>query len=152
MPGESEHVWAVRASRVSPSEARVYARNHAFAVGAQASLRDQDEHPSAVEYLLGALAGDLLRGFEVQAARRQVEVHAGEVNLQGRLHNALVHLGVIGESGHPGLATVTGTFYVSTEAEGPGLEEIWQATLERSPLYHTLSRCATVSIRLQAAP
>lgn len=137
---------------MSPAEARVYARNHAFPVGAQASLREQDDHPSAVEYLLGALAGDLLRGFEVQAARRQVAVHAGEMNLQGRLNNVLVHLGVIGETGHPAVESVSGTFYVSADAEGQALDEIWSATLERSPLYQTLTRCATVSIRLQATP
>jgi hypothetical protein len=30
--------------------------------------------------------------------------------------------------------------------------EIWSATLQHSPLYQTLTRCAAVSIRLQAAP
>jgi len=152
MTDETDHAWTVRARRIGPDEARVYARNHAFAVGSQASLRDKDDEPSAVEYLLGALAGDLLRGFEVQAARRQIAVHAGEVNLSGRLDNVLMHLGVIGETGHPGLASVTGTFYVSADADEAALDEIWQATLLRSPLYQTLSRCAALEVRLQAAP
>ncbi len=149
---QADHAWTVRARRIGPDETRVYARNHAFAVGAQASLRDSDAHPSAIECLLGALAGDLLRGFEVQAARRQVALHAGEINLSGRLDNVLVHLGVIGETGHPGLVSVTGTFYVSADADESALEEIWQATLLRSPLHQTLSRCAAIEIRLQAAP
>ena len=152
MPGDPDHAWAVRVRRISPDESRVYVRNHVFAVGAQASLREADDHPSAVEYLLGALAGDLLHGFEVQAARRQVAVHAGEVNLRGRLNNVLVHVGVVGETGHPGLDSIAGTFYVSADADAPALDEIWRATLDRSPLYHTLSRCAAVSIRVQAAP
>src|SRR5262245_32512427 len=152
MPAGVDHVWAVRARRASPAEARAYARNHAFTLGAQASLRDADDHPSAIEYLLGALGGDLLRGFEVEAARRQVAVNAGEVDLQGRLDNVLVHLGVIGETGSPALASVTGTFYVSADATATALDEIWRATLERSPLYQTLARSATVAIRLQAAP
>jgi hypothetical protein len=152
MSHDLDYVWAVRARRVSQGESRVYVRNHALAVGAQASLQDSDDHPSAIEYLLGALAGDLLRGFEIQAARRQVAVHAAEVNLRGRLNNVLVHLGVIGETGHPGLESIAGTFYASTETEGPTLDEIWHATLARSPLYHTLSRCAAVSILLQAVP
>jgi hypothetical protein len=137
---------------VAPAETRVYARNHSFEVGAQASLRDRDDHPSALEYLLGALAGDLLQGFEVEASRRQIAVHEGELNLQGRLDNVLVHLGVIGESGHPGLASITGTFYVSTDADAQLLEEIWQSALARSPLFHTLSKCAVLTFRLQAAP
>jgi hypothetical protein len=147
-----DQAWGIRARRVTPEETRIYARNHAFAVGAQASLRDRDDHPSAIEYLLGALAGDLLHGFEVEAARRQIAVDAGEINLQGRLDNVLVHLGVIGESGHPGLASIIGTFYVSADVDEPVLLEIWQATLARSPLFHTLSKCAVVTIRLQAAP
>lgn len=152
MPDASDHAWAVRARRIGPDETRVYARNHAFAVGAQASLRDADTHPSAVEYLLGALAGDLMRGFERQAARRQLAVHAGEINLQARLDNVLVHLEVIGEMGHPGLASVNGTFYLSADADEQVLGEIWRATLDRSPLYQTLSRCAAVEVRLQVAP
>lgn len=147
-----EHVWAVRARRIDAQDLRVYVRNHAFGVGVQASLRESDAQPSAIEYLLGALAADLIRGFEVQAARRQVAVHAAEAKLSGSLENVLVHLGVVGETGHPGLAEVTGTFYVSADAEPSVLEEIWRATLERSPLYHTLSRCAVLSLRLQAAP
>jgi hypothetical protein len=137
---------------MGPAEARVYARNHAFAVGAQASLRDLDDHPSAIEYLLGALAGDLLRGFEVEAARRRITVHDGEIDLQAGLNNVLVHLAVIGETGNPGLGSVAGAFYVSADADDQALDEIWRAALDRSPLYQTLSRCTAVSIRLQAAP
>jgi len=152
MPAASDHSWAVRARRIGPDETRIYVRNHLFAVGAQAGLRDSDAHPSAIEYLLGALAGDLLRGLETEMARRQVALHAGEINLQGRLDNVLVHLGVVGESGHAGLAAVSGTFYVSADADARALAEIWQATLDRSPLFQTLSRCAALDIRLQATP
>jgi hypothetical protein len=148
----ADHAWAVRARRVGPAESRVHVRNHTFGVGAQASLRERDEHPSAVEYLLGALAGDLLRGFEVEAARRQVALDAGEITLQGRLDNVLVQIGVIGEVGTPALASVSGTFYVSAGAEEWALDEMWNAALARSPLYQTLSRCAEVSIRLRSAP
>ena len=150
--GESDHAWAVRASRIGPIESRVYTRNHSFAVGAQASLRDSDAHPSAIEYMLGALGSDLLRGFETQAARRQITVHAGEISLQGRLDNVLTHLGVIGETGHPGLVSVRGTLYVSVDADESALEEMWQAALERSPLYQTLCRCASMEICVRAAP
>ena len=152
MAGEPDQAWVVRARRTSPTQARVYARNHVFAVGAQASLRDRDEHPSAIEYLLGALAGDLLRGFEAQAERRGVLVEAGEVHLQARLNNVLFQLGVVGESGHAALESVSGTLYVSTDASETVLDELWSVTLERSPLYQTLARCAEMDIRLREAP
>jgi hypothetical protein len=79
-------------------------------------------------------------------------VRDAEVNLTAHLHNVLVHLGVVGEVGHPGLDTVTGTFYVSADGIEPWLDEIWHTTLARSPLYHTLSRCAVLSIRVEVAP
>jgi hypothetical protein len=148
----SEHAWPVRARRISSVETRVYARNHAFSVGEQAALRDRDDHPSAIEVLLGALAADLLRGFETQAGRRQIAVHAGEADLRGQLANVLVHLGVIGEVGSAALASVAGTVHVSTDADDGVLAEIWRETLERSPLHQTLSRCAILDIRVRAAP
>jgi hypothetical protein len=93
-----------------------------------------------------------LRGFETQAARRQIALHAGEVNLQGCLDNVLVHLAVVGETGGAGLASVTGTVYISADADDASLAEIWRETLERSPLYQTLARCAVLDVRVQAAP
>ena len=148
----SDHTWTVRVERIGEHEAKAYSRNHAFVVGEQAGFEESDPHPSAVEYLLGALGGDLVRGFEVQAARRRVAVDALELMLSGRLNNPLVHLGVVGETGHPGLESVEGTLYVSADAEPNTLGEMWQAALDRSPLFHTLRRCATVSVELRVMP
>ena len=71
-----DYNWTVRVERVREQEVKVYSRNNAFVVGRQASFREADPHPSAVEYLLGALGGDLLNGFQVQAARQRVAVDA----------------------------------------------------------------------------
>jgi hypothetical protein len=146
------HAWAVRARPAGGDEIRIYTRNHAFGVGQQASLRESDSYPSAIEYLLGALAADLLRGFGIEAARRQVAVHAGEVNLEGRLNNVLVHLGVVGEEGHPGLETIGGTLYVSADCDDGTLDELWRAALARSPLFHTLSRAAAIRVEIRSMP
>jgi hypothetical protein len=148
---ENDRVWTVRAHAVGPDEVRAYSGRHVFSVGAQAALQPSDLHPSAVEYLLGALAGDLLRGFRLEAARRSVVVRATELSLAGRLNNVLVHLGVRGEDGHAGLESVTGTLYASMDGDAPTRDAAWQETLTRSPLFQTLSRCATVSIELRVS-
>ncbi len=145
----ADHAWSVRARGIGPGEVRVYARNQVLRVGKQASLRDADAHPSAIEHLLGALAADLVEGFVAEAARRQLTVDATELRLTGSLDNVLVHLGVVGETGHAGLAHVTGTLYVTVDADERVLDALWAATLARSPLYQTLSRAAEVDVRLK---
>ncbi|MDQ3603338.1 MAG: OsmC family protein [Actinomycetota bacterium] len=130
--------------------ATAYTRNHAFTVGGQASFREADAHPDAVEYLLGALGGDLISGFASHATRRGVEVDAMEANVVGRLNNPLVFLGVVGESGHPGFETISCTLYVSADADEAILRTIWQSTLARSPLVNTLSRCVDLTLNLHA--
>ncbi len=148
----ADYTWTVRVERVAANEAKAYTRNHSFVVGAQAGFEETDPHPSAVEYLLGALGGDLVRGFEAQAARRRVAVDALEIRLSGRLNNPLTHLGVVGETGHPGLESIEGALYVSADADASVLEEMWGAALERSPLFHTLRRCAAVAVELRVMP
>ena len=145
----TDYTWTVRVERVGENEAKAYSRNHAFVIGEQASFRETDPQPSAVEYLLGALGGDLVRGFQVQAVRRRVAVDALELMLSGRLNNPLAHLGVVGEAGHPGLESIRGTLYVSADADPSALEEMWQAALDRSPLFNTLRRCVAVSVELR---
>ena len=146
---ELDHAWAVRIRPVGTNDARVYARTSAFDVGDQASLRESDPHPSALEYVLGALGADLLQGFRIQAARRSLVIHDLEVALSGRLNNVLVHLGVIGEHGHAGLESVTGTLYASADADEDLLQSVWQEVLTRSPVFNTLSRAAVVSVELR---
>lgn len=148
----STFVWSVRVRPGQDGQAVASARTNLFTICGQASFKDADPHPSAVEYLLGILGGDLLSGFTTQAARRGVSLYAIEVTVSGRLNNPLVHLGVVGEHGHPGFETISGTLYVSAEAEEPELDRLWQETLRRSPLVNTLERAVTLSLALQVMP
>jgi OsmC-like protein len=132
--------------------ARAYGRGQSFDIGSQASLSELDEHPSAVEYVLGALGGDLVCGLERAAEGLGVPLHAVEIALNARLDNLLTHLGVVGERGHPGFRAIEGTMYVSSDSDQPAIESAWQRTLARSPLYNTLTRCADVTIRLAVMP
>lgn len=146
----NRYSWTVRAHRGAERVTKIYARNHLFSVGSQASFDIKDAHLSAVEYLLGALAADLTAGFQAQTARRRIPVTGIEMQLSGSLNNALTHLGVIGEEGRPGFESMSGTLYVSADAALTDLEELWQTALERSPLFNTLKHCVKISISLQA--
>ena len=146
----TDYAWGSRVIWTGEGGATAYARNQAFTVGGQASFREADAHPDAVEYLLGALGGDLISGFASYAARRGIEVDAMEASISGRLDNPLVFLGVVGERGHPGFRTISCTLYVSADAEEEVLDEIWQTTLARSPLANTLDRCVDLNLDLRA--
>ena len=143
------YTWTTRVRGVSALEARVYARNHAFPVGQPASFKERDTHPSAVEYLLGALGGDLTNGFQIQASRAGVTIDALELTLAGQLGNVLVFLGVIGAEGDPGFRRISGTLYVSAAADEPTLQALWQTTLERSPIYNTLKHGVDLALDLR---
>ena len=145
---EIDHVFPVRVQRLVEGSARVYARG-VFDVGSQASLRETDKAPSAVEYLIGALGGDLVCGLQRAAEAEGIALHGVEITLNGRLDNILTHLGVVGEQGHPGLAAIDGTAYVGSDADDDAIRKAWQRTLNRSPLYHTLTRCAAITIALK---
>ena len=139
----------MRVRYTGPGESRAYARNHAFSVGRGVSFRDSDPHPCGIELLLAALGADLFAGWQVELDRTSARVHAVELTLSGRLGNPLVSLGVVGESGDPGLAEITGTLYVSAEADERCLQDLWRRVLEHSAIHATLSRGAAIAITLK---
>ncbi len=141
--------WSTRVRWLAGSTATVYARNNAFQIEQQASFKEADPHPSAVEYLLGAVGGDIIAGFAGQAARAGVVLDALEVSVSGQLNNPLIYLGVIGETGHAGFETIDGKIYVSADTDEATLQQIWQTVQIRSPLLNTLRRCVTLNFELK---
>jgi hypothetical protein len=146
------YTWTARVRGQDPHQTTVYTRNHAFVVGPAASFRPADPQPSAVEYLLGALGADLAWGFQAEAARQAMAVEALELVLTGHLGNPLVFLGVIGETGNPGVAGIQGVLYVSTEADPQLVRTVWATTLARSPLYNTLKPGVALDLELRLIP
>ena len=147
----SNYVWTARVRGDGENRATAFARNHSFIVSRQASFAESDPHPSAVEFLLGALGGDLINGLAAGAARRGISVYALEASVSGRLNNPLVFLGVVGETGHPGFEAISATIYISSDSADEDLEPIWQETLTRSPLVNTLRRCVSLSLDMKSA-
>ena len=145
----SNYVWTARVRGNGDNRSTAYARNQSFAVCRQASFTDSDPHPSPIEYLLGALGGDLVNGFSAAAARRGISIYAIEASVSGRLDNPLVVLGVVGETGHPGFESIDASLFVSADAADDDLEPVWQETLSRSPMVNTLQRCVTLSLSMK---
>ena len=135
------HVWTVRARAKDGMAARVFARNHSFDVGQPASFDTSDAAPSAVELLLGALAGCLAVGMRWRAVRRGIEMFELEVSLHARLADPLVFLGLApaaDDGASVGLAGVEGRLFIDADADDAVLDELWRETLQRSPVANTL--------------
>jgi hypothetical protein len=141
--------WTVRVHLTGDQEARVYTRNLSFAVKKQASFSQEDSHPSAVEYFLGALGGDIINGYAYQAKKLEIAIEDLELAITGQLNNPLVFLDVVGAEGRPGFESIKATLYVSAESDKSKLEEAWRSTLKFSPLVNTLKQCLDLSLHMQ---
>ncbi|HXZ44762.1 MAG TPA: OsmC family protein [archaeon] len=144
------HAWLVRVRWTGEMRSQAFVRNHSFAVGQPASFNTQDAAPSAVEYLLAALGGCLVAGFQWRSSRLGVEIQNLEVSLKAQADNILVFLG-IEQGGHSGLRGVEGSLYVETDAEDEVLQALWEETLLRCPVTQSLVRQVPVRIQMKRA-
>jgi len=142
------HAWLVRVRWMGEMRSQAFARNHSFAVGQPASFDTQDPAPSALEYLLAALGGCLVAGFQWRASRRGIEIQNLEVSLKAQADNILVFLG-IEESGHPGLRGIEGSLYVEATAEQDVLQALWEETQLRCPVTQSLVRHVPIDIQMK---
>ena len=143
-----DHVWSVRGRARDGMGARIFARNHAFDVGQPASFDTADAAPSAIEHVLGALAGCLAVGMRWRAVRRGIEVFELEVTLRAKLSDPLVFLGLAEPSAESsaGLAAVEGRLFIDADSDDATLDALWRETLERSPVAATLQRPIPLTI------
>lgn len=139
--------WSVRVRGEKELKAKVHSRNHTFQAGQPADFSPKVEAPSAIDYLLASLASCLTVGYKAQASRKNIEIDNLELSLKGGLDNVLFHLELEGE-GSPKLKSISGTFYVSSPESEDVLEELWNNTLTRSPIYQTLKQSINIDIKL----
>lgn len=88
-------------------------------------------------------------GLQVTSHRRRVKLDNIEAVVSGELNNPLTYLGVVGETGNPGLELVNMTVYVSSGAEEKDVRQIWEETLQKSPLVQTLKPTVRLDIVLK---
>jgi len=144
------YVWKVRVRWQEGMEAKAFVRNHAFVVGQPASFDTEDKAPSAIEYVLAAMAGCLAVGYQWRASRRSIQVFNLEVSLQARADNILVFLGLEDE-GHPGLGEITGRIFVDADADEEELRALWEETVLRSPVTQSLVRQVPLRVEFRRA-
>jgi len=138
--------WRARARTTGALESTVYCRNFSFRAGQPASFDDRDAHPSAVEYLLGALAADLATGFATECARSGLTVDDVEISIRGRLGNVLAHLGL--EEGDPSFDRIALKCFASTSDDESEVRAAWERTVARSPLAATLRKAVDLETKL----
>lgn len=145
-----DYVWKTRVKWIDSMHGRIFSRNHSIDVGQPLSFNTEDEHVSALEYLLGSLGSCLAMGLQWRLTRQKIEVKNLEVTLSARLDNVMVFLG-IEEDGSAGLAELEGKAYVETtdDIAEDKLQEIWRDTICRSPVMQSFSNQITSKIELK---
>lgn len=136
-PGDA-HRWNLRVSATGKDSARVFARRHQFTVGAPAHFDEEYGQISAVEYVLGAVGAELVHGLVSLGRRRRLAIDHAEALVQGELDDALAYLGVVGATGHAGLAKIAVKVYISSVEDEDAVRKLWDEVLARSPLLCTL--------------
>ncbi len=138
--------WRARARSTGHLKSTVYCRNFSIDLGQPASFESSDKHPSAVEYLLASLAGDLTTGFATECAKSNLQVDDIEMTVSGKLNNILAHLGL--EDGDPSFSSIEMKCFVSSFENENKVREAWERTIRRSPVAATLKKAVEIKIRL----
>lgn len=141
-----QYAWRLRARSAEHLRSTAYCRNFSIDIGQAASFDERDKYPSAVEYFLAALAGDLSTGFATECAKRNLEVDDIEISVKGRLNNILAHLGI--DEGDPSFASIELKCFISTFEDEANIREAWNYTFERSPLARTIQKAVDFQQKL----
>jgi len=141
-----DYIWRARARSTGHLKSTVYFRNFSFDVGQPASFEEKDENPSAVEYLLTALAGALSTGFATECAKDGLEIDDIEISIKGKLENVLAHIGI--DEGDPSFSSIELKCFASTMDNEDRVRAAWKRTLDRSPLAQTLKKAVELEAKL----
>ncbi len=119
---------------------KVYTRDHVYLVDEPHRLASDDEAPTAVEYVVGALGACLATGFVLNATLRGIEISNMEMALEGEMENILMFFGLSEE--------IRAKLYVSADADREILEELWEQTVKSSPVGNSLTRSVALKPEL----
>jgi OsmC-like protein len=148
-PMMEPHTWRLRVSATERGQATVFTRQHRFRVGAPVHFDQSYEAVSALEYVLGAIGADLVNGLQASARKRRMTIEQAEAVVEGELNNPLTYLGVVGETGHPGLERVRIKVYLASPEPEEVIRHLWQEMLATSPLVCTFRAAIQLELTLQ---
>ncbi len=138
--------WRLRVRSSGGMRSTVYHRNFQWTVGQAASFEERDAHPSAIEYLIGALAASLTTGFATECTRDSLEVDDIEITAKATLHSVTAHLGL--DEGDPSLREVRIRCFASSFDDEDQVRAAWDRAVARSPLAATIAKAAELTIKL----
>ena len=137
----------LRVTAGDPDVARVSVRNEQFVVGRPVELDPASPRIAALEYAIGALAGEVINGLREFAWRRRVDLAHVEALVTADLEDGLAYLEVIGEGEAPRIARVRIKVFVESDDE-PAVRELWTVVIERLPLLGTFRSAIPVDLEL----
>ena len=140
--------WQLRVRATGRGRATAYTRNQSFEVGKPLQFDAEYGQVTALEYVLGAIGADVVNGLVDTARAKRLGVDSVEALVTGELNNPLMHLGVVGEEGHPGLETVRVKVYVTSDETEAKVIEAWNEMLDRSPLVHTFRSVLDLELKI----
>lgn len=144
----SDYNWTVRVSSAGPEVSHALVRQHRFTVGRPLQFDAGYSWVTPLEYALGALGAEIVNGLQRAATRRRIALDALEALVRGELANPLVHFGVVGAEGHPGLARIHVKLYAAARCEAGVIEMLWSETRPRLPLTSTFDASGLLEVTL----
>ncbi len=139
--------WRLRTRITGSQKSTTYFRNFSFDTGQSASFEEKDKLPSAVEYLLGALASSLATGFATEVARANLSVDDIELSTRGQLENSLALIGDE-SAGEPVFSEIEVKCYASSFDDVADVRAAWERAIQRSPIAATLRRAVNIQFSL----
>ena len=143
------HTWTVRICGESSDLAHAFVRKHQFHIGAPVQFDEAYPRITALEYALGAIGADIVNGLQYLSRKRRAPIDDIECIVKGQLNNSLTHIGVVGETGHPGIETIDIKVYIRSFEPDADIQCIWEEMRSKSPLIHTFSKAVALNISMQ---
>ena len=138
---------SLRVTAPGPGAARVSVGRRQFSIGRPVEFDDASPHVAAVEYVLGAVGGEVVNGLREFARRRRLAIDAVEALVSGELQDGLAYLEVIGEAGRPRLRWIAVKVFVAS-VDHEATRALFDEMIERLPLISTLREAAEVDVVL----
>jgi hypothetical protein len=137
----------LRVTATDGQSARVAVRNQQFSIGKPLEFDNASAHVSALEYALGAVAGEVVNGLRAFAWRRRVEIDAIEAVVTGELEHGLAYLEVIGEPGPPRIARIHVKVFVASP-DAAAVQRVWADAIACLPLVCTWRAAVRLDLEL----
>ncbi len=147
----STQIFKARVRVTDLGPARGQSRSHQLELSSVLGLGVDDSAPAVIDFLLDALGSEILLVFRELLRRNALPFEHSEIQLRARLHNPLVALGVVGETGSPGLASIDAVCHLTAlfpDADSRRAEECWSQALARSVILASLGDRTVIQTRL----